>query len=99
MLQQEELLRQRQELSRGADFDNRVKLMELQNSLGIDRDKIKSKLSLEEATFLADYNFAFKKELLGLSNQYGMERDAAKAALTPSEFIKSAIGFSRRGLA
>ena len=58
--------------------------MELQNSLGIDRDKIKSKLSLEEATFLADYNFAFKKELLGLSNQYGMERDAAKAALTPN---------------
>ena len=84
MLQQEELLRQRQELSRGADFDNRLKLMEVQNSLGIDRDKIKSQLSLEEAVFLADYNFNFKKELLGLSNQYGMERDAAKAALTPS---------------
>ena len=84
MLQEEELLRQRQELGRGADFNNRVKLMELQNSLGIDRDKIKSQLSLEQAKFLADYNFNFKKELLGLTNQYGMERDAAKAALTPS---------------
>ena len=84
MLQEEELLRQRQELTRGADFENRVKLMELQNSLGIDLAKIKSQLSTEQAKYLADYNFKFKKELLGLSNQYGMERDAAKAALTPN---------------
>ncbi len=84
MLQENELLINRQELSRGADFDNRVKLMELQNSLGIDLAKIKSQLSLDQAKYLADYNFNFKKELLNLSNQYGMERDAAKAALTPS---------------
>jgi hypothetical protein len=84
MRQENELLINRQNLNRSADFQNRKELMELQNSLGVDRDKIKSLLSLEQATFLANYNFDFKKKLLGLTNQYGMERDAAKAALTPS---------------
>jgi len=84
MRQENELLINRQNLNRSADFENRKELMELQNSLGVDRDKIKSLLSLEQATFLANYNFDFKKKLLGLTNQYGMERDAAKAALTPS---------------